>query len=230
VVVDTRRFKPCPELAALLEPALAPCRNFLGACSGIARWDPPSGHVPRGFTGGWGRLDEIDLVLVVAEPGDPIPTEAYSTRGGPSAMLERISAYILEHYAAGTDVYQRSVRRVLDNCWPRMPLYDQLRHAWVTESYLCSAPRESGAVPLVSVRACTRDYLRPQLALLRDRAIVACGKKAQERVRSMGFECLPVSAMAAPEANKPHARESWKAIPGYVASKRAARLRTWPEP
>ena len=50
------------------------------------------------------------------------------------------------------------------------------------ESYLCFAPREGGDVRKQSRSGSGRDYLAPQLPLLADRAIVACGGKAQPRL------------------------------------------------
>lgn len=82
-------------------------------------------------------------------------------------------------------------------------------------------------MPAASTRVCARTYLKPQLELLKDRAIVACGRKAQERIRAIGLvpgrDFLPVGAIAPPGGNKKDNRESWRAIPAYVAAKRVAR-------
>jgi len=82
------RFSPCAELRELLLPAYAPCRHFDGNCHCVARWDPGKGHVPRGFVGALGSLDEVKLVLVAAEPGDPLPGETYE-RADPADLLDR---------------------------------------------------------------------------------------------------------------------------------------------
>jgi len=50
------------------------------------------------------------------------------------------------------------------------------------------------------------------------RAIVACGGKARDRLKTLGLMRFPaVPAMAPPEGNKPHAREAHRKIPAYVA-------------
>ena len=67
----------CPELLKIIEPAYAPCAHFTGACRTL-RWDPGRGHIPRGFLGATGRLEDVKLVLVFAEPGDP-PVEQCET-------------------------------------------------------------------------------------------------------------------------------------------------------
>jgi len=59
-----------PQLAKILEPAY-PCPEFEARCKSIMRWEPKAGHVPRGYYGAIGNLDEVELILVVAEPGDP---------------------------------------------------------------------------------------------------------------------------------------------------------------
>ncbi|MBV9100102.1 MAG: hypothetical protein JOZ46_01340 [Candidatus Dormibacteraeota bacterium] len=87
----------------------------------------------------------------------------------------------------------------------------------MTESYLCSAPREGGSVPRDSWSVCARDYLKPQVELLADRAIVACGAKAEQRLREVGARFLRVGAVAPPGCNRSGVREGWQRIPGYIA-------------
>ena len=223
-VTEPRHPRPCPELVGILAPAFEPCRHFAGACEGIARWDPVRGHVPRGFKGALGTLGDIELVLVVAEPGDPVGwNEPYSPESSPAEYIEKITDYALPTMSR-RDMFVTNLRRIIDICWPNLSLQDQLRRTWITESYLCSAPRESGPVPRASWSVCGRDYLRPQLSLLADRAIVVCGRKAQDRVEALGFtQFLPVPAIAPPEGNKPHARAAHRKIPEYVAKCNAAR-------
>jgi len=79
--MQSTEFSPCAELRELLLPAYAPCTHFGGACKGVAKWDTGKGYAPRGFVGALGSLDEVELVLVAAEPGDPLPGE---THEGPS--------------------------------------------------------------------------------------------------------------------------------------------------
>jgi hypothetical protein len=60
-----------------LRDAFAPCPAVGRQCRD-ARWSPREGHVPRGFLGAIGQLSEVELVLVVAEPGDPLAGEDHS--------------------------------------------------------------------------------------------------------------------------------------------------------
>ena len=154
--------RPCPELVGILAPALEPCRHFAGVCAGAARWDPVHGHVPRGFKGAFGTLNDIGLVLVVAEPGDPFHDERYNAESSPVEYIEKITEYSL-HALTRRDMFTTNFRRILDDCRPRLSLYDQLRRTSTTESYLCSAPREGAqydgrrgrrAVVLTSRRNC----------------------------------------------------------------------------
>src|SRR4051812_46161146 len=59
-----------PSLKSVLAAAFQPCPGFSGACSAM-RWNPAAGHVPRGFFGATGTLEEVRLVLILSEPGDP---------------------------------------------------------------------------------------------------------------------------------------------------------------
>jgi len=68
-------MEPNPRIIELLLTAYEPCPSFSSACKSM-RWVPERGHIPRGFCGATGDLDEVDLVLVCAEPGDPHPFPA----------------------------------------------------------------------------------------------------------------------------------------------------------
>ena len=72
---------PAVELLDLLLPAYNPCVGFRTKCAGVAKWAPESGHVPRGYLGATARPDDVDLNLLVAEPGDPHAGAAMHPRG-----------------------------------------------------------------------------------------------------------------------------------------------------
>lgn len=223
-VTEASRFRPCPELVEILAPAFEPCRHFAGACAGIARWNPVHGHIPRGFTGAFGTLDDVELVLVLAEPGDPFHDEQYDPASSPAERIEELAELSFHHLERRDGGFATNFCRVLDECWPGLPRFEQMRRTWKAESYLCSAPREGGRVPRTSWSVCGRDYLEPQLSLLGDRAIVACGRKARDRLEALGFtRVLAVPAIAPPEGNKPHARAEHRKIPGYLAECNAQR-------
>jgi len=76
---------PAQALLDILEPAYGPCAHFEGACAGACVWDPARGLVPCAFGGATGSLDEVQLIIVTAEPGDPPDTAGY--RGTPEEMV-----------------------------------------------------------------------------------------------------------------------------------------------
>jgi hypothetical protein len=224
---DRSRFRPCNELVRILAPAYR-CRHFDGVCEGLARWKPEIGHVPRGFTGAFGTLDEIELVLIVGEPGKPWPGERYESGGSAADYTDEIAEFSF-HALKTSDPFNTNFRRVLDECFPdlRGNLYGQMRRTWKAESYLCSTPHELGDVPRRSSLTCGHDYLRQQLALLADRAaIVACGYKARNRLRALRFtNFLYVGALSPPGCNTQSAREGHRKIPAYLAECNARRGR-----
>jgi hypothetical protein len=83
---------PCTELQEILLPAYRPCPNLGGPCSNVVKWYPLAGHVPRGFIGATGSANEVELVLITAEPGDPLSDEMYDEQT-PSAMLARTCSH-----------------------------------------------------------------------------------------------------------------------------------------
>lgn len=202
---------PCAEVRAILRPALAPCPEFEGACRGCMRWAPERGHIPRGCCGALGCPEDVRVVMVVAEPGDPHPAESYPPDAAPDDLLARCTAYAFECFATCRDRYHANARAFLDLCLPGMDFAEQLRHAWITESCLCSAPQECGRVPAAVARRCAERYLVPQLGLFRGATVVAFGAKAQARLHATGLGFVPAGALAPPGCNRQGTRRSWAA-------------------
>ena len=165
-------------LAKILEPAYGPCREFGRACTTM-RWDPRAGHVPRGFYGAIGDLSEVELILVVAEPGDPYRGETHTGLGTAYEYAGKV-------LRAGQDKFHRNVKEIFNLCWPNEPIEHQLRKVWLTESVLCSAKTEGAHVPMSSCQTCGSNYLLPQLKLFPRALVVACGEKAQKRLIALG--------------------------------------------
>jgi hypothetical protein len=176
------------------------------------RWNPQIGHVPRGFCGATGTLEEVALVLVVAEPGDPHDSEVHSAE--PEAALESTFHYSYRCLQTGRDLYHRNIRRILDMCLPDVPFDEQMRRTWKTESVLCSAAKEGGAVPRMVETACRQRFLDRQLDLFPGAVVVALGSKATKRLRGRTF--LSAFAAAPPGCNFRGARESWERIADAV--------------
>lgn len=184
------------------------------------RWDPAAGHVPRGFCGATGELGDVRLVLVVAEPGDPHEGESHPAE--PAAALESTFQYSYRCLQTGKDLYHRNIRRILDMCFPGMSFDEQMRRTWKTESVLCSAAKEGGAVPRVVEQACRTRFLERQLELFANAIVAALGAKAAKRLRGRTF--VPAFAAAPPGCNFKGARESWEQVAEAV--RRSGGVRT----
>lgn len=200
-------------LASVLEPAYRPCSCFKTCCREM-RWNPKAGHVPRGFLGACGRLTDVELVLVFAEPGDPHAGERHSG-------LKSAYEYATVAFHTGMDQFHRNVRHILDLCYPGISFEEQMRKVWLTESVLCSAKKECGPVSKDAALACGNHYLLPQLSLLRRAMVVALGRKAQRRLCALGVTGFhSVAAVAPPGCNRVAAKESWESIPVWLSAHR----------
>lgn len=138
---------PDIELLDILEPACAPCEALRGACAGTATWLPQHGHVPRGFLGATGRVDDIELALLIAEPGNPHAHSRFGPDLLPQSMITQAVDHTYRCFRDGVDLFHRNMRRILDLAFPGLD--DQLRRAWITNTYLCSAPEVAGSAPPV---------------------------------------------------------------------------------
>ena len=160
---------PNRKLVEILRPAYR-CTSFDDACRGTATWKPNFGYVPRGFVGALGTIDEVVVVILSDRPSNPFPQEEYSTPD----ELEQTSRFTFHCLQDGTDrEFHTNLGYFLDLLFPdlRHDLKSQLRKAWVSNSYLCSADK-------VSVReweVCVNKYLAPQLELLCGRPVIAFG-------------------------------------------------------
>jgi len=168
-----------PELKRLLLGAYQRCPEFGGTCHDM-RWQPQAGHVPRGFCGATGEVEDVTLVLVMAEPGDPHPEEVHAEE--PDAALQSTYDYSCQCYQKGRDLFHRNVRKILDLCFPGMSFDDQMRRTWMTESVLCSAITEGAPVRGPVEKVCRVRYLDQQLNLFPNAVVAALGGKAAKRL------------------------------------------------
>ena len=213
-------YLPSPELREVLSPSYSPCPGFEGSCKGIATWNPRQGHVPRGFIGALGSLDEVQVVILVAEPGDPLPQESFEFSDDLMAQTCRHTFKLLQ--TANLD-YFRNLRFLLDRIFPKMELEQQLRKTWIIETYLCSAPKTTKNVPTRAERGCAEIFLMKQLELLSGTPTIALGGKAQKRARPYVPDLIEAYAVARPGSNHKPARPSWEA----AAKEARRRIHAW---
>lgn len=192
-----------------LLPAFHPCGGFASPCTTM-RWIPEVGHVPRGFCGAEGGLEDVRLVMVTAEPGDPYDDENHDADGTPEGRLRSSMAFVRFHHEQGRDRYHVNFRDCVDRFWPGLSFADRMKRTWITDSVLCSAEKEMGAVPMAVELHCARTHLLRQLALFPRATVVALGNKAQQRLRQAGVvDFLAAGSPAPPGGNQDRAHTSW---------------------
>lgn len=205
---------PCKEIADILFPLYSPCEAFGTECATM-RWSPKQGHIPRGFCGALGRPEQVELVLIMAEPGDPHPTESHSPNSTPEEFFATTSLYSYHCYETGKDLFHQNVRFILDLCWPHLTFKEQMSRTWITESVLCSARKEGGNVPSIVYRHCIHSYLEKQLRLFDGAIIAAVGSKARDRTKGVP-KIIAVGAASPPGCNFRGVRDSWRKIANEV--------------
>lgn len=206
---------PNSELLVVLGEAYRPCGNF-GTCR-EARWEPRKGHVPRGFLGAVGRPDEVEVVMVFAEPGHPYDGHGFDEKLGPEGLLRGGVEQTYDCFKNMTDQFHANARWFMSQLYPGLTFDEQLRHVWLTEGRLCSIDNEIGNV---KDRTCASHYLRRQLAALPNATVVAFGGKAQRYLDGLGIARIDAYALAPPGANHKPAKPSWIAAIEAVKAKR----------
>lgn len=208
---------PNEQLRTILRRAYG-CAH-LGVCK-QARFEPSAGHIPRGFLGATGELDEVEAIFVIAEPGHPGPNEAYSNGLSADELLAEAVGHTYRCYRDGVDQFHRNMRWVLQRLWPG-DFDSQLRKVWITEGRLCSIDKEIGAF---NDRLCAPSYLSQQIEMLPSAAVVLFGGKARHRAAQVpGLSnrfVVPARALAPPGANHAVSRPSWENVVKLIQSRR----------
>ncbi len=175
--------------------------------------------------GATSSLKEVEVVILLAEPGDPYGSDPFSPTHSSRRLMNQASRYTLQHHRDGTDLFHRNLRLLLSLIFPGLRFEEQLKRAWITETYLCSAPREGGNVPATAERGCADRYLARQLALFEGLPVIALGGKAQKRARRYAPNLIQAYSIAPPGANHKPARPSWEAAAAQARKMIAARGR-----
>src|ERR1051326_2742320 len=175
-------MKPIPELVRILSGAYR-CSHFDGVCHQML-WKPELlGHIPRGFTGGFGTAYAVRLVICLAEPGNPKPgTESYDVSLGSEALIERIASGVAATIEKGGRGFHGNLGYVLQRCWPDLSIPERLQRTWITEATLCSAHVSTASIDRTIEDACAARYLKAQLDLFPQAFVLALGQKAEYRL------------------------------------------------
>lgn len=212
---------PHPALVEVLAPAYGPCPHFRcqgGACKD-AEWNPAVGHIPRGFIGATGLLQDVRLVTVFAEPGHPFAGNDYSAENTPEGFISASTHNSARYRQDGETQFHRNLQWFIEQCFPGASAAEKGRHVWQTEARLCSVPDEIGKS---DSKPCGETYLTRQFALLSHATWVAFGSKAQSTMRRLRIPHVAAYALAPPGCNHKPARPSWELAIAEVRANIAA--------
>lgn len=209
-------IRPNAQLLALLLEAYRPCQNF-GICR-EAKWSPADGHIPRGFLGATGELSEVEVVMVLSEPGHPYPGDWHDPDLDAFGILDSGLRQTYECFENGVDLFHRNARWFVSQLYPDLSFDDQLKLIWIAEGRLCSIDAEIGAT---KDKTCAAHYLTRQLGMLPNATVVAFGNKAKYYMQGISANWMGAYALAPPGANHKPARPSWEAVIAEVKARRA---------
>jgi hypothetical protein len=184
------------------------CDQF-GICAD-AVYDPASGHIPRGFSGAEGSLDDVLLVMVFAEPGFPLLGESYSD--GVEENLRRLLGS--QFLKSGENQFHRNITEFLGQVFAKSSknIEEQLTRVWLTESRNCSLTEEIGNIRKVERLRCASKHLVEQIKLFPNAIVLLAGNKAKQVSALVGnvakFGVVECGAFAPPGCNKFKVRES----------------------
>lgn len=173
-------------------------------------WKPDNGFIPRGYTGATSTLADVRLVICLAEPGNPGPSESYEVTDT-SIVIDHIVSGVESAIKTKCSPFHKNLHFVLEKCWPGLEISEQLSRTWITETTLCSAPRTTGPIHRLIEKECIDRYLKPQLKLFPNAFLLALGKKAESRL--LRAELQPhftARAAGMPIGKRVLAEDSWR--------------------
>ena len=207
--------EPTHRLKSIMCEAYNPCHSF-GVCR-EARWDPAAGHLPRGFIGATGRPEDVEVVMVFAQPGHPYAGEGFDPDLTPEKLMKSALAQTYHSFKTSRDAFHGNARWFMNQLYPDLTFDEQLRHVWLTEGRLCSFDVEIGGP---RDRTCARHYLTRQIDALPNATIVAFGGKAKHYLGGLGIDFVGAYSLAPPGANHRPALPSWEAAINKIVSRR----------
>lgn len=185
-------------LIEVLLPSLFPCEYFKGPCADKCLWKPQLGFVPRGYFGATGNLNDVELILVTAEPGDPADGEVYI--GQPEEILQKYLTEVESHFrneslrrSGRAAPYHVGINTILSYFLPNDDFDSRWKKTWLTDAVLCSAKVSGGQIDKVVELTCGSAYLRKQLELFPSAYVLALGNKANNRIRRCGLKSNAVT-------------------------------------
>lgn len=194
----------------LLREAYVPCQYF-GTCA-QAVYDPKKGLVPRGYLGATASLNDVEAVIVLAEPGYPHPNESHDGED-PDAIIRSTIRYTYKCYNEGKDDIHKNVRWFADRLFPEYEsnFEKQLDKLWITESRLCSLDedKETKNISKVERLRCTEYHALRQIQLFPNAQIILAGVSKAQKAAHLFPGAIRCWAFARPGSNRKEARPSW---------------------
>lgn len=160
------------------------CKYF-GICA-EAKYEPENGHVPRGYLGATGALEEVKVVIMLKEPGHPHSIEQH-IGSNPEDVLFSTIEYSYGCYDSRKDQLHKNVRDFIDALFPELTFDEQLKKVWITQSRLCSIDDEIGNIAISERRRCLQYNIVEQIKLLPNSEVVISGDASQKAANPSKF-------------------------------------------
>ena len=201
-MTDKKHFLPCEAIRKILVRSqgergegchsLKECAQRFGAERQDV-WNPAGGRVPRSFAGAVRSIEDVRLVIVLAEPSKPeektgAVREPFDPQASADEKLAQAAWYsfskLMDPARYGGTEYHRNLSRFVADCFwqddgTSLVFEEQMARAWITASVLCSVPTKAvDKVPEDVVKCCAENYLLRELALFSRQkpVLVAMGK------------------------------------------------------
>lgn len=188
------------------------------------------GHRPRHFAGALDKPEQVEVLLILAEPGstpynweigrwpdtwlDDVCSDGVGQRGGHPFVYDPAHSFD-NRYEARFAVWPALF---LGQVYPNLSARERMERAIIANSFWMQADASGGRIPRGAERAFA-PILAGFVDMFPSATVIAAGRKASDRLTLAGCRHVPMSALTLPEYNKPSAKESRDQVAGTIRSK-----------
>jgi hypothetical protein len=190
--VKMKYGKTCSELSKIMSSLYPRCQYFDTRCKAkVKEWNNDESSFAQGYCGGFGSVENIELIFVLAEPATTDKVDKNYRDAikipDPDYMVNVITndvASVIEN--ADGKKFHGNMRAILKGIYPDDTWTAIFRKVWITEAVLCQAKINGAQIPRDCEMTCAEKYLTRQIDVIRagrnSAKVIALGDKAYRRL------------------------------------------------
>lgn len=185
--------------------------------------DYNAGHRPRHIAGNITNPDDVQVILLLAEPGSsPGEEEKHCPQ---SSWLDDVTCDGLGNGGCrvryddkAKRLYEKNPRDFIQMIWPADRYVDRMKKVIITNSFWMQGHSSGGSIPVRAIDDFSV-HLKSIISSFPNAIVVASGLKAINRARRANVEVLEMGSLMPPGSNQALVRDTWRVTADIVRRK-----------